>query len=421
MKMLQRIVTLAAALLVSVAVMAQQYSMDAYLERMAGNTAIITCTGTAASKKEAIEMAKKSAIYTYLYCGISGLDNGRALLPAKLDRMSQEYVDNIFNTTRYASFINMASLTVNSDVKVAKQVQVSVTFGLYHEALRRSLENASVLKAQAASLEELPEHIAMPTIMVVPFCERKDMSYEEAFRSNQHMRMVIAKVNEGFIEKGVETKDLITCLNNAERYRLLMGDGMTLEDAILTNSGADLSIETEINSNTTSDGTMVSITLTAVEISTGNTLGSISEVSARKRTTVEAICAPMTKSLIQKLIASVSERLMKKSTTGQSISLCFTIDPSSYLTMETEINDTLPLADLLVQWVKRHAQNGRYHSQGRTSRLLSFSDIFIDNSVEDGMQSDINDFALALYQYLKSLDLTISRTINGNSIDIIIY
>ncbi len=394
--------------------------MDAVLERVEGNTAVITCSGTASSKKEAIEMAKKSAIYTYLYSGIDGLDGGRALISGQLSKMNQEYVDGILNTTKYASFINIASVKINSETKIAKQAQVSLTFSMYHNALRKALEKAGILDDKPASLEELPEHIAMPTVMVVPFC-RENESYEDALRNNRDMRMAIAKVNEGFIERGVETKDLLTCLNNAETYRLLMGDGMTLEDAILANSGADISVKADISSNTTNYGTEVFITLTAIEIATGNTLASVSEKSARKMTTPEAICGPMAKSLINKLLGDLSTRMIKKSETGQSVSVRFTIDPSSVLTMDTEINDYLPLADLLVQWVKRHAQNGRYHTQGRTARLLIFSDIFIDNSVEEGMQSDINDFVLALYQYLRSLDLTISRTVTGNSVDIIIY
>ena len=84
--MLQRVITLAASLLIALAATAQQYSMDAFLVNIEGNCAIITCSGTASSKKEAIEMAKKSAIYTYFYSGIDGIDGGRALLPAKLDR-----------------------------------------------------------------------------------------------------------------------------------------------------------------------------------------------------------------------------------------------------------------------------------------------------------------------------------------------
>jgi hypothetical protein len=233
--------------------------------------------------------------------------------------------------------------------------------------------------------------------------------------------MIIAKVNAGFIEQGVETKDLITCLNNAETYRLLKGEGMTLEDAILINSGADISVKVDISSNTTSAGTEVYITMNAIEIATGNTLGSVSEKSARKQTSAEAICGPMAKSMIKDLLDLVATRMVKKTSTGQSISLRFTIDPSSVLTMETEINDELPLADMLVIWVKQHAQKGRYQSPKISSRLLTYSDVFIDNSVEDGVQMDVTDFARELYIYLKSLDLTISRTVNGNSVDVVIY
>jgi hypothetical protein len=418
--MIRRIATLFMAMFFALTASAQQYSMDAELIRLEGNTAIIRCSGTASSKKDAIEMAKKSAIYTYIYSGIDGIDGGRPLITSQLNKVDQEYVDGIFSTMRYASFINMSLVNVDYEVKVAKQMQVTLTLGLYHEALRRTLEKANILKVRASSLDEVTDHIAMPTVMVVPFCQA-DETYEEVFNSNKYMRMIIAKVNEGFIENGVETKDLITCLNNAETYRLLKGEGMTLEDAILINSGADISVKVDISSNTTSAGTEVYITMNAIEIATGNTLGSVSEKSARKQTSAEAICGPMAKSMIKDLLDLVATRMVKKTSTGQSISLRFTIDPSSVLTMETEINDELPLADMLVIWVKQHAQKGRYQSPKISSRLLTYSDVFIDNSVEDGVQMDVTDFARELYIYLKSLDLTISRSVKGNSINVVIY
>jgi hypothetical protein len=418
--MIRRIATLFMAMFFALTASAQQYSMDAELIRLEGNTAIIRCSGTASSKKDAIEMAKKSAIYTYIYSGIDGIDGGRPLITSQLNKVDQEYVDGIFSSMRYASFINMSLVTVDYEVKVAKQVQVTLTLGMYHEALRRTLEKADILKVRPSSLDEVTDHIAMPTVMVVPFCQ-SDETYEEVFNSNKYMRMIIAKVNEGFIENGVETKDLITCLNNAETYRLLKGEGMTLEDAILINSGADISVKVDISSNTTSAGTEVYITMNAIEIATGNTLGSVSEKSARKQTSAEAICGPMAKSMIKDLLDLVATRMVKKTSTGQSISLRFTIDPSSVLTMETEINDELPLADMLVIWVKQHAQKGRYQSPKISSRLLTYSDVFINNSVEDGVQMDVTDFARELYIYLKSLDLTISRTVNGNSVDVVIY
>lgn len=418
--MIRRIATLFMAMFFALTASAQQYSMDAELIRLEGNTAIIRCSGTASSKKDAIEMAKKSAIYTYIYSGIDGIDGGRPLITSQLNKVDQEYVDGIFSTMRYASFINMSLVNVDYEVKVAKQMQVTLTLGLYHEALRRTLEKANILKVRASSLDEVTDHIAMPTVMVVPFCQA-DETYEEVFNSNKYMRMIIAKVNEGFIENGVETKDLITCLNNAETYRLLKGEGMTLEDAILLKSGADISVKVDISSNTTSAGTEVYITMSAIENATGNTLGSVSEKSARKQTSAEAICGPMAKSMIKDLLDLVATRMVKKTSTGQSISLNFNIDPSSVLTMETEINDELPLSDMIVIWVKQHAQKGRYQSPKISSSFLTYSDVFIDNSVEDGVQMDVTDFARELYIYLKSLDLTISRTVKGNSIDVVIY
>ena len=270
------------------------------------------------------------------------------------------------------------------------------------------------------ALSETQEMIAMPTVMVVPF-RKSGQSYEEAIRDNSDMRMAISKVNEGFIKQGVETKDLLTSLNNANTYQVRMGDGMSLDDAILINSGADVSVSVDINQDVNDGGVRVSLTLQAIEIATGNTLATKSEISGRKRTTADVLCGVMAQAMVGDFMKQISTRMATKISTGQSVAVRFTIDPGSAINMDTEINNIMPLSDILVSWVKRHAKNGKYHTQGRTSTLLAFSDIFVDNSMEDGMQSDVNDFALALYQYLKGLNLSVSRTITGNSIDVIIY
>ena len=160
----------------------------------------------------------------------------------------------------------------------------------------------------------------------------------------------------------------------------------------------------------------VSLTLQAIEIATGNTLATKSEISGRKRTTADVLCGVMAQAMVGDFMKQISTRMATKISTGQSVAVRFTIDPGSAINMDTEINNIMPLSDILVSWVKRHAKNGKYHTQGRTSTLLAFSDIFVDNSMED-----VNDFALALYQYLKGLNLSVSRTITGNSIDVIIY
>ncbi|WP_307756561.1 DUF6175 family protein [uncultured Alistipes sp.] len=401
---------------------AQNYSTDAILKNSTGKVATLEASGIARNKKEAIEMAKKSVIYTYLYNGIDGLNNGKPLLGFKPSEAGVQYANQMLGSTRYASFIRSCTEMDKRQKTVGKNVQVFVVIDLYAESLYRDMVNNGIIGRDASTitLSETQGEIAMPTIMVVPFRKGSE-SYEEAIRNNSDMRMAISKVNEGFINEGVETKDLLTSLNNANTYQVRMGDGMSLDDMILINSGADVAVNVDINQDVNDGGVRVSLTLQAVEIATGNTLATKSEISGRKRTTADVLCSVMAKAMVGDFMKQISTRMATKITTGQSVAVRFTIDPGSAINMDTEINNIMPLSDILISWVKRHAKNGKYHTQGRTSTLLAFSDIFIDNSMEDGMQSDINDFSLALYQYLKGLNLSVSRTITGNSIDVIIY
>ena len=347
------------------------------------------------------------------------------MLGTSPSQAASDYANNkVLGTSTYASFINNCIIADRTNKTVDKKIQVFATISLYYPSLERAFVNSGVLgrKAEDIPIEDTQELIAMPTIIVVPFC-RDGETYEEALRANSDMQMAIAKVNEGFIAEGVETKDLLTCLNNAEMYSARMGDNQSLDDLILSNSGADISVSVNINRDENPTGLRISLVLQATEIATGNTLASKSEISGRKRASADAICGAMAKYMVSQggFMKQIQTRLATKITTGQSVAVRFTIDANAAVNMDTDINDIMPLSDILISWVKRHAKNGRYHSQGRTSTMLSFSDIYIDNSVENGLQSDINDFALALYQYLKNLGLSVSRTITGNSVDVIIY
>ncbi len=399
----------------------QSYTSDAILISTTGRIATLECSGVARSKKDAIEMAKKSAINTYLYSGIDGLNDGKPLLGYSPSERANAWVNEVLAGTRYTNYIRGAVESAGRNRTVGRDMQVFVTIELYTESLERDLVNNGAIgrSAEQTPLSLTQEMIAMPSIMVVPF-RKGGESYEEAIRNNSDMRMAISKVNEGFINDGVETKDLLTSLNNANTYQARLGEGMSLDDAILINSGADVAVSVDINSDSDAGGVRVSLTLQAVEAATGNTLASKSEISGRKRTTADVLCGVMAEAMVGDFMQQIATRLATKISTGQSVSVRFTIDPSSPVNMDTEINGIMPLSDILIAWVRRHAVGGRYRTQGRTASLLSFSDIFIDNSVEEGMPSDVNDFALALYQYLRGMDLGVSRTITGNSIEIII-
>ena len=66
---------------------------------------MIQVSGISNNKKNAIEYAKKSAIYTYLFNGIAGLNNDQPLLGNNPSEKANKYVDELFNSGRYAIFI----------------------------------------------------------------------------------------------------------------------------------------------------------------------------------------------------------------------------------------------------------------------------------------------------------------------------
>ena len=89
---------------------AQNYTTDAILKRTTGKIATLECSGIARTKKEAIEMAKKSVIYTYLYNGIDGLNDNKPLLGSKPSAGAAQYVGQLLGTTRYANYIRSCTI-----------------------------------------------------------------------------------------------------------------------------------------------------------------------------------------------------------------------------------------------------------------------------------------------------------------------
>ena len=112
---------------------AQNYTTDAILKRTTGKIATLECSGIARTKKEAIEMAKKSVIYTYLYNGIDGLNDNKPLLGSKPSAGAAQYVGQLLGTTRYANYIRSCTIADKTNKTAAKgaafNYKVTITRG----------------------------------------------------------------------------------------------------------------------------------------------------------------------------------------------------------------------------------------------------------------------------------------------------
>ena len=131
---------------------AQNYTTDAILKRTTGKIATLECSGIARTKKEAIEMAKKSVIYTYLYNGIDGLNDNKPLLGSKPSAGAAQYVGQLLGTTRYANYIRSCTIADKTNKTAAKDIQVFATIDLYTESLERDLVNNGIIGRNAADI-----------------------------------------------------------------------------------------------------------------------------------------------------------------------------------------------------------------------------------------------------------------------------
>ena len=398
-----------------------QYTGDALLVSESGNMAIVRSSGIGKNKKDAIEMAKKTAIYVYLYNGITGLNGDNPLLGYSPSEKAKSHLDEIFESGRYNIFFGKVEVDENMSTKVGKEFQVHIKSEIYIKLLYNDLKNAGVISANhgMTNMTEVQSQILIPTIMVVPYCKTGE-NFQQKIQSNPYIRMAISKVNNGFVNKGVETKDIEQMIRIAESQQT-MNSEMSLNDMVLNDCGADVAVYVDITQSTTESGTTVSLTLKAIDVSTGNTYATVSEITPRKRASVEVICGALVEAIIDDFLKQITASFSRKTEAGNTVSITLNISSMSSITFDYEVSDYTPLRDALHQWIRQNSVEGKFHSKGSTKTMMMFDGIQVPNKdVETGLPLDVNDFSLKLYRYLRSQGLQVERNVENNRITITI-
>ena len=79
----------------------QSYSNDVTLLNKDKNAVTVRTSGIHEKKKDAAEMAVKSAFYTYFFIGIPGLNDDKPLLKPEDEINYRDYFDRLFEQGRY--------------------------------------------------------------------------------------------------------------------------------------------------------------------------------------------------------------------------------------------------------------------------------------------------------------------------------
>ena len=279
------------------------------------------------------------------------------------------------------------------------------------------------------SLSTYAQQVVQPKIMVIPYTKEGE-DIRTVLENDANKRIVLTKIKGAFDERGFSTIDFVAKLKAIESGEIFnMENKSDVKSQIIDMSGADIYVEAEIVcqqnivSRQTNPESSVKIIITSYDAATGSSLSNkIGEsghfyTSDMAKLAMRAIgsCADVFLRIMQEKFTEIAEN-------GRSIMLQIGFDGNSPYTMESEVGSNgLLLQDEIELWIESHAYNNNYHLQGVSSTKMIYDDIklpLIDENT--GNNYTVNRFGLEILKFFRSLGLSITRSVRGNTLYITI-
>ncbi len=257
-----------------------------------------------------------------------------------------------------------------------------------------------------------------PKIMVIPYA-KQDEDITTIIENDVNKRIVLAKIREAFDSRGFTTIDFAAKLKSVSRTSgLTQGTQSDLKTMIIEQSGADIYVEAEMDILLSPSGNSVKTILTAYDISTGGSLANkVGESGKFYTDDIGKLATKAVEKVVDDFLSTIQNKFTDIINNGRSIMVDFTFDPSSTLSMFSEIgNDGLGLSDHLELWMSENAYKNNYHIQGTTDKRMIFDDVRIPLKDENGNNYNINKFGLEFLKFARELGVKISRTTVGNTL-----
>lgn len=262
-----------------------------------------------------------------------------------------------------------------------------------------------------------------PKIMVIPYTKEGE-DIRTVLESEVNKRITLTKIKEAFDSRGFTTVDFTARLKSAGDDAIFTADNQTdLKSRIIQMSGADVYVEAETDVLLSSTGNSVKIIVTAYEISTGNSLANkIGESGKFYTDDIGKLASKAIESCAEDFVNVMQAKFTDIVNNGKSIVVNFGFAESSPYAMSSEVGSQgLQLSDELELWIEDNAYKNNYHIQGTTDKQMIFDDVRIPlKDPNTGNNYNTNKFALEIFKFLRSLGLTITRDIKGNTIYITI-
>ncbi len=374
------------------------------------------------------ENAIKSLFHSLFYTGIEGVNNNQPLV----QKENKTYTNGFFNEQARYSFYIVSSAPIDKKQKIGNafratyQIQIRLSKLIADMKANKVYVDTSTPSGMSASDIATASNMVLPTIIVVPYKTPNDNSFAEILQNDYDRRVAVNTVQQGFEAKNITTIDLLSKINATQRisqYDKNAGAGQSSDRALLQQSGADIYVEVEIMKDIQESGSRVNLTLKAYETASGNIIANQVATTNRRYQTIasDVLCAYAVQDNIDEFLEQILKNFSPSK--GTRVSLSVSIDANAIRTMNDPAGQKgYSLSNVIRQWVRKNAYEGKFHMQGMVDDNMTFDYIIIPPLDQDGLRMDAAQFSFLLEEYLKETEnIPCSARLEGNKIMITIY
>jgi len=258
-----------------------------------------------------------------------------------------------------------------------------------------------------------------PKIIVIPYV-KKGEDIRTLLENDPSKRSIITEIEKNFSDRGFKVSYFSQTLKKIEDNKLLRGNNQTdFKSEIVNYSGADVYVEVDIEIIKSTSGNAVQLNLKAEETSTGGGLST--EMGRSRQSYTEdysllASAALEEQNCLTKFLDKMQISFTEIVKNGKSISIDFSLNPSSKINFTTEIKGTV-LSYLIEDWMAANSYKNAFNLRASTDLIMIFDEIKIPlKDQSTGRNYSITNFTRILEDYLKSIGVNISKTVKGNQL-----
>lgn len=425
------ITTLFMVMLAFASTHAQVYSSDAELVSQDGHNLTLRASGTAEKKKDATQLAAKSAFNTLFHSGIEGVKDGTPMIA--VERKDYDY--RFFSESRYINYIT-SELKVVDDTKINKKVRVVVQLTINTKSLIADLQhnNIAVSSNWVDAKAKKATAALNPTIVIVPDINSSEGTDFAAMRTqvekSEALKYALTRLTGEFTKHGYKTRNFITQLQNSKTNEIMQqGSRSDAKTKIVQQLPGDIVVKVGAQVRTDANNHIeCTLNINAVENQTNGNLAASSFPSGKyykgnvaQSELVEYAIAKIKQDFFTQIQSSFEKMVSE----GREVYVDLTL---SQAISDWDFDQDSPATgnnfkDALDDWLRDHAQQSVYDMSNSTDKFIHITLNIPLWNAERGRSYTISNFNSDLRKFFNAQfadNYKASFTALGQKINIVI-